>query len=73
MNGKKQGRVREIGARGGRRVRFTGGLKPLACALILAAPAAQAQTAPDAAGARTLAPITVSANPPVRETTGMLP
>ncbi|KGD90700.1 TonB-dependent receptor [Achromobacter sp. RTa] len=62
MNGKKQGREREIGVRSGRRPRFKGGLTPLACALMLAAPAVQAQTAPDA-GARTLAPITVSANP----------
>ncbi|MCY1204774.1 putative TonB-dependent receptor [compost metagenome] len=63
MNGKKQGREREIGAGGGRRPRRKGGLKPLACALILAAPAVQAQTETETASARTLAPITVSANP----------
>ena len=64
MIGKKQGQVRESGGRAGRRPRRSGGLKPLACALMLAAPAAQAQTGGDpAAGARTLAPITVSANP----------
>jgi iron complex outermembrane receptor protein len=63
MNGKKQGREREIGAGGGRRPRRKGGLKPLACALILAAPAVQAQTETESASARTLAPITVSANP----------
>jgi iron complex outermembrane receptor protein len=63
MNGKKLGREREIGAGGGRRPRRKGGLKPLACALILAAPAVPAQTGTETASARTLAPITVSANP----------
>lgn len=63
MSGKKQGLSRESGARGGRRISRKRGLKPWACALALAAPAVQAQTATEPAGGRVLAPITVSANP----------
>jgi len=67
MNGKKLGWQRERGGRVALRAGRRGALKPLVCALMLAAPAAQADEAAEAAAersaARTLAPITVSANP----------
>ena len=64
MNGKKLGWQRERGGRIAVRAGRRGALKPLVCALMLAAPAAQAEeAAAERAAAKTLAPITVSANP----------
>ena len=63
MKGKKLGFNK--GSRnvtGGRRPR-RGSLKPLVCSLMLIAPVAQAETETDPQRAKTLAPITVSANP----------
>ena len=62
MKGKTQG----IQGRRGDAPRRSGrarALKPLVCSLMLAAPVAQAETEADTSRSRTLAPITVSANP----------
>ncbi len=67
MKGKKQGfgrRARMAADRGKDQVRKGGGsLKPLVCSLMLIAPMAQAETEAESQRAKTLAPITVSANP----------
>ena len=66
MTSKTQGqqglRARRGMARAGR-IRSARALKPLVCSLMLAAPVAQAETEADPSRSRTLAPITVSANP----------
>ena len=68
MKGTTLGIARADGKRGGgkaagRRAGRKSALKPLMCSLMLAAPMAQAETEADPTRAKTLAPITVSANP----------
>lgn len=63
MKGKKLGFNKgSRNATGGRKPRG-GSLKPLVCSLMLIAPVAQAESETDPQRAKTLAPITVSANP----------
>lgn len=66
MKGKTQDKQALRGrwnAAGAGRSRGARALKPLVCSLMLAAPVAQAETEADPSRNRTLAPITVSANP----------
>lgn len=63
MKGKKQGLKQERGGASALRASRRGALKPLVCSLMLIAPVAQAETETDPNRTKTLAPITVSANP----------
>lgn len=63
MKGKKLGFKKGKRAIANVRAARRASLKPLVCSLMLIAPVAQAETDADATRAKTLAPITVSANP----------
>jgi iron complex outermembrane receptor protein len=63
MKGKKLGIKRESGRAISARTSRRATLKPLVCSLMLMAPVAQAETEAESMQTRTVAPITVSANP----------
>lgn len=63
MKGKKLGANEERAGAQALRANRRGALKPLVCSLMLIAPVAQAEAQAESERAKTLAPITVSANP----------
>ena len=63
MKGKKLGANEERAGARALRANRRGALKPLVCSLMLIAPVAQAEAQAESERAKTLAPITVSANP----------